>query len=104
MQGEFSRGEDGLFGLVPFDIYQQKEATAHIEAKLDKLGPGAAHNLGDDVRNPALKESDRDPVGDALPEPEQVKADPLRAREIEAILGDVSGDLMEDTRAALKKN
>ena len=127
VQGEFSRGEDGLFGLVPFDIYQQKEATARVEAEIDKLGPGAARGLGDDVRNPE-QIKDSDPVGDALPEPEQVKereevpdkpvkeskdaakdvvkTDALRkekrAREIEAILGDVSGDLMEDTRAALK--
>ena len=127
VQGEFSRGEYGLFGLIPFDIYQQKEATARVEAEIDKLGPGAAHNLGDDVRNPALKESDRDPVGDALPEPEQVKereevpdkpvkeskdaakdvvkTDALRkekrAREIEAILEGVS-PLTEDARTVLK--
>jgi len=72
VQGEFSRGRDGLFGLVPFDIYQQKEATARVEAEIDKLGPGAARGLDDDVRNPELIK-DSDPVGDALPEPEQVK-------------------------------
>ena len=72
VQGEFSRGRDGLFGLVPFDIYQQKEATARVEAEIDKLGPGAARGLDDDVRNPELKK-DSDPVGDALPESEQVK-------------------------------
>tara|TARA_A100001037_G_scaffold282506_1_gene287148 strand:- start:1120 stop:2682 length:1563 start_codon:yes stop_codon:yes gene_type:complete len=101
VQGEFSRGRDGLYGLVPFDIYQQKEATARVEAEIDKLGPGAARGLDDDVRNPELLKNS-DPVGDALPEPEQVKTDPLRAREIEAILEGVS-PLTEDAKASLKK-
>ena len=105
----YERGEDGLYGLVPLAVYEQKKATERLNAKLREIGSAAVRE--DEGRVP---ETPRriDEIGRLLredktlsPEESQALTDELTALTLQSTVGDkpvevdsVAEDIVETQR------